>query len=428
MTDLMLGVAKVDITPVKPVPLAGFAHRAGLSIGVLHPLYLRVFLFQQGDRKLVLIIADLIWWGPELVVKIRNDIAMTLGIPLENVLLHATHNHSGPQTTRRFTTPLGICDDTYIGWLERRVHEAVRKASDDLEPVSIQVGEGMWQACINRRRVIDGKCLMAPNQEGPNDSSITVIRFKRINDDVTKGILVHATCHPTTTDENYISSEFPGVAMDLLESNYGPCMVAGFLQGFCGNIRPALVENEHFVYGNNEDVERIADALFSVVKHVIDSDTMLDVGHANLSTYTVHIPLEFTKLPSIIELKRTQEEPGIRGEWARLLLSEPERLQRSIPLEITAIRLTTRLGILAVNAEMVVEYGLKLKSYSRGYILPMGYTNGIIGYVPTASQIQEGGYEVVDSFMYFGLPSPFSEKIEAIILHTLDYVRKEHLL
>ncbi|WP_010282114.1 hypothetical protein [Bacillus timonensis] len=44
---LQLGTAKIDITPLHPVPLAGFESRKDNFEGVLHPLYARILLFEQ---------------------------------------------------------------------------------------------------------------------------------------------------------------------------------------------------------------------------------------------------------------------------------------------------------------------------------------------------------------------------------------------
>ena len=99
------------------------------------------------------------------------------------------------------------------------------------------------------------------------------------------------------------------------------------------------------------------------------------------------------------------------------------------------------LVLLAANAELVVEYGLYAKKLAAGgvrdreiaagedasgssgrgtlRVLPMGYTNGMIGYIPTAAQIAEGGYESFWSTPYFLLPSPLSPAAERIVKQSL---------
>ena len=67
---------------------------------------------------------------------------------------------------------------------------------------------------------------------------------------------------------------------------------------------------------------------------------------------------------------------------------------------------TMRIGDLALVAypgEMFVDYQLTMDReapFSRTFTL--GYTNGCIGYVPTADAYPEGGYEVETAFRYYG--------------------------
>lgn len=422
MTGLRLGAAKVDITPRTPVPLAGFAHRTGPSEGVAHPLHLRAFVLAQGGVRVVWITVDLIWWGPELAGRLRRRIADRWGIPQAGVLLHATHNHSGPQTTARFTAPLGQPDEGYLRQLEAAAEDAVAEASDHLEPVSLAVGTGVWGAGVHRRRVIDGVCRMAPNPDGPNDPRVTVLSFLR-PDGRPKVLWVHATCHPTTTDENRVSSEYPGVAMDALEARLGGGTVAGFLQGFCGDVRPALTRDGVFVRGTQADVEHVARQLVDAVCEVLRTK-LRDAGAPSLKAVEWDVPLRFARVPDEGELAQAADDPGIRGEWARRLLDERDRRRPSAPLHLTVLRLTSGLGLVAADAEMVCEYGLHLRRICQGRLLPVGYTNGMIGYVPTAGQIREGGYESYESCFYFAMPSPFDERIEADILDAFHHIEK----
>src|SRR5687768_5854445 len=101
--QLKLGTAKVDITPVKPLPLAGFMHRIGDFASISLRLYARIFFFQTEDtlgetQKALFISADLIWWGSERIASLNDQIRKRWGIEKNSIILHATHTHSGPQT------------------------------------------------------------------------------------------------------------------------------------------------------------------------------------------------------------------------------------------------------------------------------------------------------------------------------------------
>jgi hypothetical protein len=49
----------------------------------------------------------------------------------------------------------------------------------------------------------------------------------------------------------------------------------------------------------------------------------------------------------------------------------------------------------------------------------IGYYDKIIGYLPTASAFEEGGYEVSDAYRWYGYPAPFLPTVEDITLQTV---------
>lgn len=418
---LNLGSAKVDITPVTSIPLAGFAHRERSFALVSLPLFARIHCFEQTDStgkkvRVLLVSADLIWWGTDLVVKLRPKLKERFAF--DAVLLHATHNHSGPQTSGLFTVSLGERDEAYLELLENKLLLGIELALRNLEPVIVERGSEASPIGVNRRKNIDREFIMAPNVDGPVDPEVTVIRF-RTQEGELKSLFVHYTCHPTTTDDNDVSSEFPGVALDRIESRLDGAVVGAFLQGCCGDIRPYLVREGMFYRGHRVEVEHFGKLLSDAVLRINDRPMEL-LTPGTLKYTTKLVPLPFQSIPKIDELKEQSGLPDIRGECAKLLLEHPERLQRFIPLEVTRLELAEQLAFLAFNAEMVVDYGLYIKEISRGTSLPLAYTNGMIGYVPTEEQLHQGGYESKDSVPYFGLPAPFHYQTETIIRREIN--------
>jgi len=66
-------------------------------------------------------------------------------------------------------------------------------------------------------------------------------------------------------------------------------------------------------------------------------------------------------------------------------------------------------------AEVFAEIGLTIRHQSPlPHTVPLGYTNGCIGYLPTATAYEEGGYEVEQAFKFYGrllMHAPESEQI-----------------
>lgn len=389
-----LGVARRDITPLHPLPLAGFGHRTGEMEGVAHPLYLKAMVLQSStasdERALALIVsADIIWWGSDRIKRIYTMISQRWGIPSSAVILNATHTHSGPQTSDRFGHAIGRMDQRYVEFLESMLAEAIEEAFGNLEPVAIEQGSGQCGIGINRRRWEHGQIIMAPNEEGTVDPELNVIRFVAENNRQ-KAIMVHFACHPTTTDQNLISSEFPGVAMALVEKNLGTDTTAFFIQGCCGDVRPRLVRDGQFYRGGNEEVVRFGTELAAQVMGVLQHPMRrIQPGMIGSRSVTAELPLD------------VPPDSSIRPE--------------SVPFHIHLVTIADELSLLAMNGEVVTEYGSYVKQLFAGKVLPVGYSNGMLGYIPTAKQIAEGGYEADGSHVYFHLPARFSSSLEEII-------------
>lgn len=411
---LKLGTAKVDITPASPVPLAGFAQRSGSFRGIWHRLFAKIFFFEsefnREVKKAVVISADLIWWDTTRAKDLRQRIAKQWGVDESSIILHATHTHLGPQTSNRFVPSLGLMDLATVETIENTVLRGIGVAERDLEPVIVYRGFGECRIGVNRRRVVNKHVIMAPNPDGPIDPEVIVICFKR-KDGSTKAIWMHYTCHPTCSAENYVSSEYPGVAEGILERRLDDRVIAAFFQGCCGDVRPGLVLGGAFVRGGKREIEVLGTILAKEVMKVL-AQPMRMLRPVPLWSKQVTAELPTQVMPSRIYLQEKSDEPGVIGEWSRLLLAEPERIRASVPLELAYVQIAAGLGLLAMSAEVVVEYGLMIKKVSGGNVVPLPYSNGMIGYIPTARQIEEGGYESHDAAYYFGLPSPFAKMVE----------------
>lgn len=428
--QLKLGTCKADITPTVPLPLAGFATRRGVFQGIAHRLYARIFAFEQKDatgvpKKALIVSADLIWWGQERMDFLRKALRERYGIDDEAIILQGTHTHSGPQTSTRHATSIGECDRDYVERLESILIAGVGQALQSLEPVTIESGKGHCDININRRKLVDGQMRMAPNEDGPIDRDVTVIRFRKTNGS-DKAVMVHYTCHPTITDSDDISSEYCGVAMENVEKQLGGEVISAFMQGCCGDIRPALIRNGEFYKGFDTDVCALGEKLSAEVMAVLKRE-MTPLKLSTLKSRRIEVPLRLQSLPTVEELRQKQNAEGTIGAWSRMLLADPDRIQSVVLFEMTLLKIADGLCFLSMNGEVVVEYGLFLKEKYGGRILAVPYSNGMVGYIPTARQVEEGGYEGRNSFAVFGLPAPFAPSLEEEIRRTSVLLAEEVL-
>jgi hypothetical protein len=80
---------------------------------------------------------------------------------------------------------------------------------------------------------------------------------------------------------------------------------------------------------------------------------------------------------------------------------------------------------LALGGEVVIDYDLRAKSeYPKTKLIVAGYSNDVMCYIPSKRVLGEGGYEAVDSMIYYGQPGPFAPEVEEIIFDAIHKVMK----
>ena len=51
-----------------------------------------------------------------------------------------------------------------------------------------------------------------------------------------------------------------------------------------------------------------------------------------------------------------------------------------------------------------------------------GYSHDVMCYIPSLRVLREGGYEAVDSMIYYGQPGPFAESVEEKVFDAIRRV------
>lgn len=425
---LDLGTAQVDITPTESVQLSGFAARLDPWRRVQAPLSAQAFAFGDGERdgsvRAVLVCADLLWWGPDTVATLRSRLSEAYDVPADGIVLHASHTHSAPAPGLSFSPYIGAGDPAYLRRLVDAVVEAVGAAIGAREPVTATRGTGTCTFATNRRRNNPDGTIGGPDPDGVTDPEVSVVRFDR-TDGTRKAVLVHYTCHPVIAGDPadpVVSPDYPGATRDRLVADLPSSPsepVIGFLQGCCGDVNPGLIGADGGFYrGSDDEIARLGGQLAEAAAEALrEPGDAVGTGHVELVTRTVELPLQ---TPSRDSLARRRNEPDIWGEWADRLLGEPERLVESVPLRMTLLRLADRLALLGFDAEVTVAYGHYVKRASDDVVLPIGYTNGMVGYVVTAEQVRAGGYEPDASYPYIYRPGRFAPGVERAVKAGID--------
>jgi predicted neutral ceramidase superfamily lipid hydrolase len=103
--ELRAGAAAVVITPPNGVNMAGYYNFRGCD-GVLDDIHARALVLDDGTTRAALVTLDLIGTPRELVEAVRTEVQTSGAVPGANVMLSATHAHTGPVPGRFIRTPM----------------------------------------------------------------------------------------------------------------------------------------------------------------------------------------------------------------------------------------------------------------------------------------------------------------------------------
>ncbi len=450
MQEIFVGLGENTITPEHCVSLFPFNHRNRQSKKILDDIYVKTVFIKSLEEKVLVVNLDLIWLEKKWCNKLKIWIEKKFTIHPANVLICATHNHSSP-------LPNEGKDPRYIEYLTGQVHKAIFHAVNNARPGYLSIGSGTMDVTINRRkRILDlaeikklrlrTTIANRPNSNGLCDHSIIIIKLYSVNQTPIASVINFA-CHPTIFRGNALSADFPGYISELMKQRYGEKHLTLFLQGFSGNIRPKLLYKPQLSYkkpflwlwhklfdpvlfkinGDQEDLDAFAEKIVNK----LDAIQMTRQNGLDLVTRQTEIQLSLSGLAShksfnveLSDADKTQNRlsDSVLGKVEQKQLGNVEQKQ-CVPFCIQYISISKNIKLLAMEGEVFTEYALWMKERFEKegvYVLPVSCANGMVGYIPDAKAIYEGGYEPERSLDVYGLQSVFSAHIEMEIKSAIN--------
>ncbi|MCX5642985.1 MAG: neutral/alkaline non-lysosomal ceramidase N-terminal domain-containing protein, partial [Candidatus Omnitrophica bacterium] len=396
---IFAGAVKTDVTPPVGYILQGHSDRNKPSQKVHDPLLLKVLSIRKGKERAILVTSDLVAFYPEFVTETRNEITRITGIKKEQVLLTASHTHTGPVMGNEATAL-----PEYLSFLRFKIAGAVKEAVLREEPVRVKYGRGKINiGIINRRKKTAEGVRMMPNPKGPIDEDVALISFENAAQKP-MALFFNYTCHPTTlsSDIYQISGDYPGVAQRELEKFY-PGVIALFSNGCCGDVRPAIIKGNEFAGGTFADIERMGKLLAAEVIQAQEKAELLQVNEIKSRSEMFNFPFnqkmmvrDKKSLEKVFRQYSYDKNKPLEHEiaWKKLWWKKLQNGEKIPDAEIGELQVLKigKLTIVGLPGEVMVEIGLKLKKAVKDIIIA-GYANGILDYIPTSSALKEGGYE-----------------------------------
>ena len=395
---MKVGIAQIDITPKPGVELSGFAARTQPSIGVLDPLFAKALYLAEGGERLLWIHCDLVGLDREFVMWYRDWARQRLGLAEGQVMLSATHTHSGPCTIHLHEA--GLYDAAYVRFLQRRLREAAEAALGETEDCVVVTTEGRLNLAVDRRQ----------QASQHTDPRVAALGFRH-SDSTFKAVLVNYPMHAVAlgSSNRNVSTDVPGqVALALSRQLPGNPVVL-VTNGACGNLNPPA---ENVPFTQIEAWGRmIADAVAARLAQTPPAPQAL----FRIAARVFPLPLDVLDVAGIEAFARKAlGDTKSLAEWGDKYRRAVEQWQASLvaaakagpvaghrDAELFAIRLGEVI-LLGANAEVFSEFTDWLRAEAHQKVYVVGYANGDMGYLPTQAAYAEGGYEVEVAHLFHG--------------------------
>lgn len=259
------GLSKVDITPRLGVEMSGFGpyiHRVATE--VRDHLYARALAVDDGNSRWVLVGCDLLGVDAATVAEARKLIAKATNLANRQIMIHATHTHSGPATTHHIGW--GEVDTPYYLRLPSLIARAAEQAVANLAEASFSYAAALVEHIAFNREIDKWPTWeqsirddWQPAHPEAVDRFAHVIRIESRGKLV--GFVSSYSCHPVVCCEetHSLHGDFAGVATNLVESDFPGC-VGIFLQGSLGDINSSICHQpqELSMHGLNIQAARYA--------------------------------------------------------------------------------------------------------------------------------------------------------------------------
>ena len=368
--DLRLeaGIAKADITPSSFGPMYGYGNRkCGPANGTHDPLFAKALVLATGDSRLAIVTLDL---GSIVSENLRRDVAAKLKIPV--LLLAASHSHSTPSYLPQ--EGKSAEPSPYQVEMEKKVFDAVGRASSSMFPARLGAGRGSLQLGYNRLLLRDDGRARAlfDNLErvpyGPVDPEFTLLRVEDATGSP-RALLVHYACHAVVLGPTscLYSADYPGAMQAKVEAAI-PGIQCMFVQGGAGDINPLFEGRTGKEEEDLATMQKMGELL---------GDEVIRCSSGIKSTAPVRHPIQYES-----------ETLKFGDRWEK---------DKSIEVGITTVLINREIAIAAVPGEPMHRFQTYWKQHADvPYPLFYGYTYSAAGvwpgYLPDIRSAAYGGY------------------------------------
>lgn len=410
--QFQVGYGRKDITPIDPVPLAGYGNSFNrISKGALDYLYVTCVAIADAEGNTILLISeDLLL--PVFCGEARNQISTATGLPLENIIQAATHTHSAPDQAST--------DPAIAAWKVRYLSQCVKAAEEalaDLSPAEISIGSTNVEGLNFVRHYLLNDGSYAGDNFGDwtsgikdyadtKDPQMQLIRFARAAEDKKDILMANWQAHACVTggNEKYdISADFIGSTREYVEQQADVNFI--YFSGAGGNLNSfSRIAADTPTKDNKEYGKQLGDFALEAMKNL----TPVQPGAVKVK----HIPYVGDvdkamqdKLPQAQEVVELMEAAGQLAANAKAVeygfsscfhaqaIIRRSTMSNTQTINSYAVSVGD-ISFVAVPYEMFAIHGMNIKEnspFQSTFILTLA--NSYVGYITTDMAYDYGCYE-----------------------------------
>ena len=403
-SGIKIGLAEVNYKPDVGLDLVGnYRGDDYASRGVHDSLYAKALVAEDArGEKVALLSIDICNLPAESVNFMRDYIGSQSNIRPENVMIMATHTHSGPKST---------LDAPKAKEFLTRAAGAVLLANDRLMPTAISAGRSEENRISHNRRLkardgtthmcwekLDSGYIIEP--WGSIDPQVITLTFEQEGRET--GVLVNFGCHATTlTGKNWLySADYPGYLAESIKRIKGKDFVSLFCNGCCGNV--TQVDYRIGFPSTFQECQRIGymlgvSAMEAMEKSepvtggvVAASREMVPLDRINISDERIEWAKKIMKVVEKEGMPPIQADGMPDAFYAKSWIEMREKQDIIDSAEVMVIRIGD-IAFVGLPGEIFNEFGIDIKAKSPcKNTIVSGLTNDRKAYFPTAVSFTQG--------------------------------------
>ncbi len=283
-------------------PLDGFS-------GQHDPLGVRALLLAFARTRFCIVVVELTSLSEEMIADMKGLIQQKTRVPLENILICASHTFSAPHVFPQAHIPPGTDKGQNQEMLTRfttALVSAIAQAADRLQPARIGFGSGACRVNVNRDQQGENGWWLGRNDDGFADPFVGVIRIDNLQGQPL-AVLFNYAVQSSVTEDYQPASQGKQLSADLAGSTAGYIekhadAVALFLVGAAGDQAPIFQAMQTVVKQSGkvsripgdkdpfEQLDRLATRLGSEVIKIVETIATAPPATLQRVRYPVTVP------------------------------------------------------------------------------------------------------------------------------------------